>query len=110
MRPYDKVRQSIDWNNVYTIQKTLNTLKAEFYRALQANNTKQAKYMLNIVQRLYDDFSTSFKEGAGKGETMSYAQKTMAKRMRAFIVWMDKQTHSKSRNTQIKHIIEGEQK
>ena len=111
MNYYSKVRRSIDWNNHYTINKALNTLKAEFDKALKANNTAQTKSILVIVQRLYDDLSTSYRESSDYSETMSYAQRTAAKKFRAFIAWMTKaindKAHIKSREEEIKQIIDG---
>jgi hypothetical protein len=102
---YSKVRRCIDWNNEYTIRKALNTLQMEFSRALKAGDSAGAKCVLEVVKRLYDDFSTDYVEG-GKGETMSYAQKVMIRKFRAFIAWMDKAINIKPKATQIKQIIE----
>ena len=106
MTPYDSVRRYVDFGNHYTIQKALNVLRAEFDKALKTNNTAQAKLVQTIVQRLYDEFSTAYVEGHGAGETMSYVQKQMAGKMRAFVVWMDLQLN-KPKAQQIKQIIDG---
>ncbi|MFA5024658.1 MAG: hypothetical protein WC523_06955, partial [Patescibacteria group bacterium] len=60
MKLYDKVRSYIDWGNHYTIQKALNTLGIEFDRALKTNNQEYAKSIVDVVKRIYDEFSGSF--------------------------------------------------
>ena len=87
---FNKIRSRVDFNNSYTMQKALSTLNFEFSKAMRINNIIYARNILSVAKRLYDDFSTSFVEGQGKGETMSYNQKLWGNRMKYFIGYLIK--------------------
>ena len=113
MNLFDKVKSYIDYNNQYTVQKALRTLDIEFERALKTNNARYAKDIIVIVQKLYDEFSSTYRESSDYGETMSYTQKTMAKKMRGFIGYLIKKLNVKTksvmtREKEIKQILENE--
>lgn len=87
----------MDYNNHYSINKALNTLQREFSLAISKQNDAHAKEVLNTLNKVYDKLSSTYKESEEAGETMSYSQKMMAKKMRAlqsiFITRMKRELH-----------------
>lgn len=90
MNLFNKIKLYIDYNNHYTITKTLRTLDIEFNKAIKLNNTLYAKNIINVVKKLYDEFSLFYRESEDYGETMSYAQKIMANKMRGYINYLSR--------------------
>ena len=88
MNLFDRAKIYIDYNNHYTITKGLRTLDIEFNKAIKTNNMPYAKVIIDVVQKLYEEFSSSYRESEDYGETMSYAQRTMADKMRKYILYL----------------------
>jgi len=104
MNLYDKLKSRIDYNNHYTIERVLASLDAEFNKALKTHNAKYANDIIAVVRKIYDDFSSSFVEKQDLGETMSFAQRTLAQKMRGYIYYLSKKLKS-SAQKRIKEIL-----
>jgi len=101
---FDRINMRIDYNNHYMIEKALKTLVLEFNRSVAKDNVVSAQNIIVVVKKMYDKLSQTYRESAGKGETMSYSQKIMAQKMRGLISGLSQQVHGyheKENNQQI---------
>ena len=103
---FNKIKRQIDYNNHYTVDKALNTLNNEFSVAVKRKNPNYANNIVNVVKKLYDEFSTFYRESEDLSETMSYSQRITAKKMRWLISQMTTQFRAafKSSTTREKEI------
>lgn len=85
---FRKIKLYVDYNNTYSINKTLNTLRSEFDIAVLRKNFGRAKEIVIATKQLYEDFSKTYRESEDYGETMSYLQKRTANNMRNIIAYL----------------------
>ena len=88
MKLFDRLDRNIDYNNSYSIRKSLRILENEFNLASKNKNIYHARDVLKTTEKIYDKFSAMYRESADYGETMSYMQKVWANRMRQFIGYL----------------------
>jgi hypothetical protein len=77
------------------MKKALTTLNKEFEIAVSRKNHTYAKEVVNTTKKLYDDFSSAYRESSDYGETMSFIQKSFAIKMRSFISYLIKRMKTK---------------
>jgi hypothetical protein len=71
---FSKIKLYVDYNNTYSINKVLSTLHKEFDLCMSRKKYNNAKEIVSVTQRLYEDFSKTYRESEDYGETMSYLQ------------------------------------
>jgi len=91
---FTKLDMYIDYNNSYSLNRALTTLKHEFDLAVSKKNTTHAKVVIDTARRLHDKLSKTYRESEDRGETMSYFQKTFAKTLRSFMAYLIQQMKS----------------
>lgn len=95
---FSKIKLYADYNNTYSMNKVLTTLRREFDISLLRKNYNTAKEIVSVTNRLYEDFTKTYRESEDYGETMSYLQKRMANKMRDFIAYLYKQLKHNTRS------------
>ena len=90
MKLFDRLNRNIDYNNSYTIKRPVGILENEFNLAVKENNKYYAIEVLDTAKKIYEELSSSYRESADYGETMSYMQKVWAQRLRNFIGYLAK--------------------
>ena len=90
MKLFDRLDRNIDYNNSYSIRKTIIILEDEFNLAVKKNDVYYAREVLGVAKEIYDKLSSTYRESEDYGETMSYMQKLWAKRLRQFIGYLIK--------------------
>jgi len=85
---FRKIKLYVDYNNTYSINKALTTLRKDFDIAILRKNYGRAAEITHAVQRLYEDFGKTYRESEDYGETMSYLQRRVANNMRNFISYL----------------------
>lgn len=73
MKPFRKLYNQVDYNNIYTIKKAMGILLSEFQVAVDKNNTAHANLVFSATRHIFDNFSKS-------GNTKDYL----------YIVWYKK--------------------
>lgn len=79
---FDKLDIYLDYNNHYSLNKALSTLQREFNIAISRNNQRHVREVIDTLNRMYDKLTSTYRESADYGETMSYSQKLIANKMR----------------------------
>lgn len=82
---FTKLDSYIDYNNHYSLNRALTTLSKEFDVAASTQNVVHARVVIDAVRKLYDKLSQMYRESEDYGETMSYAQRLMARKIRKFM-------------------------
>ncbi len=59
MKPFSKLYNQIDYNNIYTIKRAMGILLSEFQMAVDNKNQAHANLTFNAVQHIFDNFSKS---------------------------------------------------
>jgi hypothetical protein len=90
MKLFDKLDRNIDYNNSYSIRRSMSILDDEFKLAEKNCDEKYAREILDTVKKIYEKLSGMYRESEDYGETMSYMQKLWSGRLREFIGYLSK--------------------
>jgi uncharacterized protein YfbU (UPF0304 family) len=90
MNLFDRLNRNIDYNNSHSIRRPVGILEHEFELAVKENNKHYAIEVMDTARKIYDELSSTYRESADYGETMSYMQKVWAQRLRNFIGYLAK--------------------
>lgn len=89
-----KINIYLDYNNHFTINKAMRTLKREFELAKKFSNRPYAQEVVRVTKHIYDVLTSTYVETAGYQETMSWPQKVQARNLRKLILWMERKMGS----------------
>lgn len=85
---YKYLSDRIDFNNYYTIKKSMAFLESEYNSAVKSNNPAHATQVLEATNMLYNDFSDLYRNAEDKSNEMSYTQKVWFKKLNTFIDYL----------------------
>lgn len=89
-RLFNKLDCYTDYNNHYSLNKALKILHNEFTLAVKNKNADYGRVVMDATHKLLDKLTGTYRESQDYGETMSYAQKIMTRKIKDFILYLSK--------------------
>lgn len=88
MKLFDKINNRIDYNNSFSINKSVSILDGEFSLAVKKQNVLYAQEVLEALKKILQNLDDRHKASGERGETLGFASRICAKRLRSFIPFL----------------------